>query len=40
MFIMLYGISFLMVSSIKYYSFKKPELFRKKSFNVLVAFLL
>jgi CDP-diacylglycerol---serine O-phosphatidyltransferase len=40
MLIMLYCISFLMVSSIKYYSFKKPELFKKKSFNVLVASIL
>ena len=37
MLIMLYALSFLMVSSIKYNSFKKPELFKKMSFNVLVA---
>ena len=40
MLIMLYALSFLMVSSIKYNSFKKPELFKKMSFNVLVASIL
>ncbi len=40
MLILLYGLSFLMVSSIKYNSFKKPELFKKMSFNVLVASIL
>jgi len=29
-----------MVSTIKYNSFKKPELFRKMNFNVLVAIIL
>jgi len=29
-----------MVSTIKYNSFKKPELFRKMNFNVLVALIL
>jgi len=38
--IMLYALSFLMVSTIKYHSFKKPELFRKMNFNVLVAVIL
>jgi len=38
--IMLYVLSFLMVSSIKYISFKKFELFRKMNFNVLVASIL
>jgi len=38
--IMLYTLSFLMVSSIKYNSFKKMELFRKMNFNALVAALL
>jgi CDP-diacylglycerol--serine O-phosphatidyltransferase len=38
--IMLYILSFLMVSSISYNSFKKPELFRKMNFNVLVAVIL
>ncbi|MFC1815499.1 CDP-diacylglycerol--serine O-phosphatidyltransferase [Thermodesulfobacteriota bacterium] len=38
--IMLYALSFLMVSSIKYNSFKKPELLRKMNFNVLVASIL
>jgi len=38
--IALYVLSFLMVSTIKYNSFKKPELFRKMNFNVLVASIL
>jgi CDP-diacylglycerol--serine O-phosphatidyltransferase len=38
--ILLYALSFLMVSSIKYYSFKKPELFKKMNFNVLVGAIL
>ncbi len=37
---MIYILSFLMVSTIKYNSFKKPELFRKMNFNVLVAAIL
>jgi len=38
--ILLYVLAFLMVSTFKYYSFKKPELFREKNFNVLVAAVL
>ena len=38
--IALYVLSFLMVSTIKYHSFKKPELFKKMNFNVLVAIIL
>ena len=38
--VLLYVLSFLMVSTIKYNSFKKPELFRKMNFNVLVAVIL
>ena len=38
--VLLYVLSFLMVSTIKYNSFKKPELFRKMNFNVLVAIIL
>jgi len=38
--IMLYILSFLMVSTIKYDSFKKPELFRKMNFNSLVVAVL
>jgi len=38
--VLLYMLSFLMVSTIRYNSFKKPELFRKMNFNVLVAMLL
>ena len=38
--VLLYGLSFLMVSTIRYNSFKKPELFRKMNFNVLVAVIL
>lgn len=37
---MIYILSFLMVSTIKYNSFKKPELFRRMNFNVLVAAIL
>jgi CDP-diacylglycerol--serine O-phosphatidyltransferase len=35
-----YSLSFLMVSSIRYNSFKKPELFKKMKFNVLVSVIL
>ena len=35
-----YVLSFLMVSNVKYYSFKKLELFKKMNFNVLVAMIL
>lgn len=38
--IMLYILSFLMVSNIRYNSFKKPELFKKINFNVLVGVVL
>jgi CDP-diacylglycerol--serine O-phosphatidyltransferase len=38
--ITLYILSFLMVSTIRYNSFKKPELFKKMNFNVLVAIIL
>jgi CDP-diacylglycerol--serine O-phosphatidyltransferase len=38
--VMLYVLSFLMVSTIKYESFKKAELFTKMNFNVLVAIVL
>lgn len=38
--IMLYSLSFLMVSNIKYNSFKKPELFKKMNFNSLVISIL
>lgn len=37
---MIYILSFLMVSNIKYYSFKKFELFQRKPFPVLVAAVL
>lgn len=36
----LYLLSFLMVSTVKYYSFKNLELFRRMNFNVLVAMIL
>lgn len=36
----IYLLSFLMVSSVKYESFKKAELFKKMKFNVLVAVIL
>ncbi|SLM32960.1 CDP-diacylglycerol--serine O-phosphatidyltransferase [Desulfamplus magnetovallimortis] len=38
--LMLYLLSFLMVSSIKYYSFKKTGLFKSMKFNKLVAIVL
>lgn len=39
--VMLYMLAFLMVSTVKYNSFKKnPELFRKMNFNVLVTAIL
>ena len=37
---LIYVLSFLMVSSFKFHSFKKPELFKKMNFNVLVAAVL
>ena len=40
MLVMLYALAFLMVSSIKYPSFKNAVLFRSMSFNVLVAAIL
>lgn len=36
----IYSLSFLMVSTIDYLSFKELELFKKKPFNVLVAIIL
>jgi CDP-diacylglycerol--serine O-phosphatidyltransferase len=38
--VMLYSLSFLMVSTIKYNSFKRPELFKSMGFNSLVVALL
>ena len=38
--IMLYTLAFLMVSTIKYYSFKQMKLFKKKNFNNLVTVVL
>jgi len=38
--LMLYFLSFLMVSTIRYNSFKKPELLKKMNFNVLVSVIL
>lgn len=38
--ILIYSLSFLMVSTLKYHSFKKPELFNRMNFNVLVAIIL
>lgn len=38
--ITLYILSFFMVSTIRYNSLKKPELFKKMNFNVLVAAIL
>ena len=38
--VLLYSLAVLMVSSIKYYSFKKAELFRKMRFSGLVMIIL
>jgi CDP-diacylglycerol--serine O-phosphatidyltransferase len=38
--VMLYLLSFLMVSNIRYNSFKSPELFKRMNFNVLVGLIL
>lgn len=38
--LLIYGLSFLMVSSIKYQSFKKSAFFKKKRFSSLVAAVL
>ncbi|MBW2107848.1 MAG: CDP-diacylglycerol--serine O-phosphatidyltransferase [Deltaproteobacteria bacterium] len=38
--IMIYVLSFLMVSTVKYYSFKRAGLFRAMRFNMLVFFIL
>lgn len=38
--VMIYVLSFLMVSNVKYYSFKKFELFKRKPFPALVAAVL
>jgi len=38
--IIMYLLSFLMVSTIDYFSFKKLDLFKRKPFNVLVATIL
>ncbi len=38
--VLTYLLSFLMVSNVKYYSFKKLELFRRMKFNVLVMVIL
>ncbi len=38
--ILLYGLSFLMVSTVKYHSLKQPELFNRMNFNVLVSAIL
>jgi len=38
--VMIFALSFLMVSTIRYHSFKNPRFFRWKSFNSLVATIL
>lgn len=38
--IMLYALSFLMVSTIRYFSFKNLEVFKRMHFNMLVAMVL
>ncbi|MHB8068893.1 MAG: CDP-diacylglycerol--serine O-phosphatidyltransferase [Desulfobaccales bacterium] len=38
--VMIYALSFLMVSNIKYFSFKKVELFKRHPFQTLVAAVL
>ncbi|MBI9077053.1 MAG: CDP-diacylglycerol--serine O-phosphatidyltransferase [Desulfatibacillum sp.] len=39
MLVWLFCLAFLMVSTIKYYSFKKPEMFRHKNFYALVTLI-
>jgi CDP-diacylglycerol--serine O-phosphatidyltransferase len=38
--VMIYVLSFLMVSNIKFYSFKQPDLFKRHPFQTLVALVL
>ncbi len=38
--VMIYILSFLMVSNLKFFSFKKPELFRRHPFQTLVGLVL
>ncbi len=38
--VMIYLLSFLMVSNLKFFSFKKPELFKRHPFQTLVALVL
>jgi CDP-diacylglycerol--serine O-phosphatidyltransferase len=38
--VMIYVLSFLMVSNLKFFSFKKPELFTRRRFQSLVALVL
>ena len=38
--VMIYALSFLMVSTIKYYSFKHAKLFKKMKFNMLVLVVM
>jgi CDP-diacylglycerol--serine O-phosphatidyltransferase len=38
--VMIYVLSFLMVSTIKYYSFKHAEWFKKMKFNMLVVVVM
>jgi len=38
--VMIYVLSFLMVSNLKFFSFKKPELFKRHPFQTLVALVL
>ena len=37
---MIYALSFLMVSTVKYYSFKKAGFFKKMNFNMLVVVVM
>jgi CDP-diacylglycerol--serine O-phosphatidyltransferase len=38
--VMIYVLSFLMVSNLKFFSFKKPNLFKRHPFQTLVALVL
>ncbi|ACL02944.1 CDP-diacylglycerol--serine O-phosphatidyltransferase [Desulfatibacillum aliphaticivorans] len=40
MLVLLFALGFLMVSTVKYNSFKKPEMFRNKNFYVLICLIL
>lgn len=38
--LLIYGLAYLMVSNIRYYSFKDPELFKRQPFGILVGTII